>query len=148
MCLFFFFKQKTAYEMRISDWSSDVCSSDLKVVDGAPTFMSAPMVLPRSTAVTEAELAGAGAGSGIGAGTGPVVAGGVVIAASSWSFLQPARASVPSRAAAIAILSVLRVMECLRDGQGSAWRAGRSACGGDFTPGGGGERWRWSRWAG
>src|SRR3546814_13014286 len=30
MCYaFFFFKQKTAYEMRISDWSSDVCSSDL-----------------------------------------------------------------------------------------------------------------------
>src|SRR3546814_8910385 len=27
---FFFFKQKTAYEVRISDWSSDVCSSDLK----------------------------------------------------------------------------------------------------------------------
>src|SRR3546814_19853427 len=32
--MFFFFKQKTAYEMRISDWSSDVCSSDLgKVLD-------------------------------------------------------------------------------------------------------------------
>src|SRR3546814_8356597 len=29
--VFFFFKQKTAYEMRISDWSSDVCSSDLKL---------------------------------------------------------------------------------------------------------------------
>src|SRR3546814_14554345 len=29
MIMFFFFKQKTAYEMRISDWSSDVCSSDL-----------------------------------------------------------------------------------------------------------------------
>src|SRR3546814_9000456 len=29
LCIFFFFKQKTAYEMRISDWSSDVCSSDL-----------------------------------------------------------------------------------------------------------------------
>src|SRR3546814_5621410 len=28
-CFFFFFKQKTAYDMRISDWSSDVCSSDL-----------------------------------------------------------------------------------------------------------------------
>src|SRR3546814_5704622 len=28
--VFFFFKQKTAYEMRISDWSSDVCSSDLR----------------------------------------------------------------------------------------------------------------------
>src|SRR3546814_9254247 len=28
-CIFVFFKQKTAYEMRISDWTSDVCSSDL-----------------------------------------------------------------------------------------------------------------------
>src|SRR3546814_6470659 len=32
--LFFFFKQKTAYEMRISDWSSDVCSSDLAAARG------------------------------------------------------------------------------------------------------------------
>src|SRR3546814_3388688 len=32
---FFFFKQKTAYEMRISDWSSDVCSSDLQRKEGA-----------------------------------------------------------------------------------------------------------------
>src|SRR3546814_14345867 len=32
---FFFFKQKTAYEMRISDWSSDVCSSDLAEERGA-----------------------------------------------------------------------------------------------------------------
>src|SRR3546814_44021 len=32
MLLFFFFKQKTAYEMRISDWSSDVCSSDLALL--------------------------------------------------------------------------------------------------------------------
>src|SRR3546814_15567249 len=30
--MFFFFKQKTAYEMRISDWSSDVCSSDLPLL--------------------------------------------------------------------------------------------------------------------
>src|SRR3546814_19019637 len=35
--LFFFFKQKTAYEMRISDWSSDVCSSDL-----APSISTLP----------------------------------------------------------------------------------------------------------
>src|SRR3546814_3659666 len=34
--MFFFFKQKTAYEMRISDWSSDVCSSDLIAVLGQP----------------------------------------------------------------------------------------------------------------
>src|SRR3546814_16475925 len=36
---FFFFKQKTAYEMRISDWSSDVCSSDL--------FSGFPQEMPR-----------------------------------------------------------------------------------------------------
>src|SRR3546814_18259296 len=34
VCLFFFFKQKTAYEMSISDWSSDVCSSDLNAKSG------------------------------------------------------------------------------------------------------------------
>src|SRR3546814_16416599 len=34
MFVFFFFKQKTAYEMRISDWSSDVCSSDLPLFLG------------------------------------------------------------------------------------------------------------------
>src|SRR3546814_8722239 len=32
-CFLFFFKQKTAYEMRISDWSSDVCSSDLQFIE-------------------------------------------------------------------------------------------------------------------
>src|SRR3546814_10025489 len=41
MCIFvlFFFKQKTAYEMRISDWSSDVCSSDLASALPADTQM-------------------------------------------------------------------------------------------------------------
>src|SRR3546814_5136310 len=34
---FFFFKQKTAYEMRISDWSSDVCSSDLPIRFNEPS---------------------------------------------------------------------------------------------------------------
>src|SRR3546814_8130596 len=38
MSCFFFFKQKTAYEMRISDWSSDVCSSDLKKEDADKVF--------------------------------------------------------------------------------------------------------------
>src|SRR3546814_7824140 len=46
MRVFFFFKQKTAYEMRISDWSSDVCSSDLgappqRVVDAGSPFHEA-----------------------------------------------------------------------------------------------------------
>src|SRR3546814_4373852 len=39
MYVFFFFKQKTAYEMRISDWSSDVCSSDLIPRDSVPPEM-------------------------------------------------------------------------------------------------------------
>src|SRR3546814_16048756 len=34
ICCFCFFKQKTAFDMRISDWSSDVCSSDLDKVSG------------------------------------------------------------------------------------------------------------------
>src|SRR3546814_594893 len=34
MVYFFFFKEKAAYEMRISDWSSDVCSSDLQLLQG------------------------------------------------------------------------------------------------------------------
>src|SRR3546814_16040843 len=36
--IFFFFKQKTAYEMRISDWSSDVCSSDLPPFDTGSAY--------------------------------------------------------------------------------------------------------------
>src|SRR3546814_1379573 len=42
--MFFFFKQKTAYEVRISDWSSDVCSSDLR---RAPAFAEVEHVLRR-----------------------------------------------------------------------------------------------------
>src|SRR3546814_16830709 len=44
MC-FFFFKQKTAYEMRISDWSSDVCSSDLLHALIGKEFVAAAPVL-------------------------------------------------------------------------------------------------------
>src|SRR3546814_5839520 len=43
--MFFFFKQKTAYEMRISDWSSDVCSSDLQ-----PPLEAAAMIDAASAA--------------------------------------------------------------------------------------------------
>src|SRR3546814_11613397 len=42
LVFYFFFKQKTAYEMRISDWSSDVCSSDLKIVTISATSASPP----------------------------------------------------------------------------------------------------------
>src|SRR3546814_6009748 len=40
--VFFFFKQKTAYEMRISDWSSDVCSSDLQPMNDASDAAGRP----------------------------------------------------------------------------------------------------------
>src|SRR3546814_3476510 len=50
LSFFFFFKQKTAYEMRISDWSSDVCSSDLAPYIPVPAFVppapSAPVAPP------------------------------------------------------------------------------------------------------
>src|SRR3546814_5274068 len=54
--LIFFFKQKTAYEMRISDWSSDVCSSDLVrgTADGTAWQIGRLMVAP--------DLAGNGLG--------------------------------------------------------------------------------------
>src|SRR3546814_14688818 len=48
---FFFFKQKTAYEMRISDWSSDVCSSDLDAE--IRTFQSGDRIANLRIAVTE-----------------------------------------------------------------------------------------------
>src|SRR3546814_5697448 len=44
MLFFFFFKQKTAYEMRISDWSSDVCSSDLER-GGAIERIAVPLLI-------------------------------------------------------------------------------------------------------
>src|SRR3546814_6186843 len=66
MCLmFFFFKQKTAYEMRISDWSSDVCSSDL-LRSARPTPLQVPgtgwssrrieWMLPEGSRVKKGEL--------------------------------------------------------------------------------------------
>src|SRR3546814_5085765 len=48
-CVLFFCKQKTAYEMRISDWSSDVCSSDLQFAGVDPVWFEthAPQKLRR-----------------------------------------------------------------------------------------------------
>src|SRR3546814_3089049 len=46
MRIFFFFKQKTAYEMRISDWSSDVCSSDLDLRGTCPATVTSAAKLP------------------------------------------------------------------------------------------------------
>src|SRR3546814_10121548 len=51
LVIFFFFKQKTAYEMRISDWSSDVCSSDL--LSGPVTATSGRHPLPEPAAFAQ-----------------------------------------------------------------------------------------------
>src|SRR3546814_15484373 len=70
---FFFFKQKTAYEMRISDWSSDLCSSDLASPRSGPAWprRSAPTRIERVVDVEDQLIAtdfkhfaerGAGAG--------------------------------------------------------------------------------------
>src|SRR3546814_4239715 len=63
---FFVFKQKTAYEMRISDWSSDVCSSDLEgtevaalmrsVIDQFENYAKLNRKLPAETAVQLSEI--------------------------------------------------------------------------------------------
>src|SRR3546814_107092 len=55
MFVFFFFKQKTAYEMRISDWSSDVCSSDLQPIpdDGTGSFLFSSMLRRKFLVVPE-----------------------------------------------------------------------------------------------
>src|SRR3546814_5272533 len=64
MLFFFFFKQKTAYEMRISDWSSDVCSSDLsKLVLRKPGSLTSGLIeavrlVGPSTPITKRGLPG------------------------------------------------------------------------------------------
>src|SRR3546814_8128885 len=60
---FFFFKQKTAYEMRISDWSSDVCSSDLLALAQVDRDGLARTDLPlfEDLALVDADHAGLGA---------------------------------------------------------------------------------------
>src|SRR3546814_7010709 len=61
MFFFFFFKQKTAYEMRISDWSSDVCSSDLEeTVEFDMLHAVPPQVAPQF--VADSQLANADTG--------------------------------------------------------------------------------------
>src|SRR3546814_6273754 len=53
LCFFFFFKQKTAYEMRISGWSSDVCSSDLTTAYPAPSRMELKVAMRDASIAAE-----------------------------------------------------------------------------------------------
>src|SRR3546814_8039629 len=73
-CLFFFFKQKTAYEMRISDWSSDVCSSDLPpAFAGHGTFVSKESQISNVTGQRDRKAARVSARLLAGASLGAVV---------------------------------------------------------------------------
>src|SRR3546814_13833499 len=62
--LFFFFKQKTAYEMRISDWSSDVCSSDLPWIKSAMIWAGVIVALLLFVSMFDSRTASS-AGAGI-----------------------------------------------------------------------------------
>src|SRR3546814_16626291 len=75
---FFFFKQKTAYEMRISDWSSDVCSSDLPrrdTVFGRVEHQVVALDARRHRLGERPHLGGDGAGGAGGAAADPVDVG-------------------------------------------------------------------------
>src|SRR3546814_10888973 len=76
LLLFFFFKQKTAYEMRISDWSSDVCSSDLSSVpvrEHAGTARLIAAAWRQEATALLAALFGGGGSLGRGQGIGSTV---------------------------------------------------------------------------
>src|SRR3546814_4378942 len=60
MCVFFFFKQKTAYEMRISDWSSDVCSSDLVAFDNYAWVFPTSLLMAAAEVYVVASVANIG----------------------------------------------------------------------------------------
>src|SRR3546814_19251096 len=68
MFIFFFFRRKTAYEMRISDWSSDVCSSDLLGVTVDAALSVAAAADPSEAPVSASDVSAASsAGSALGA---------------------------------------------------------------------------------
>src|SRR3546814_10447854 len=79
MFVFFFFKQKTAYEMRISDWSSDVCSSDLGAsslpirhgATGLAAFRGRRPCAPCASGASRQSCGYDGAGAGAGAAASP-----------------------------------------------------------------------------
>src|SRR3546814_8110700 len=85
-CIFFFFKQKTAYEMRISDWSSDVCSSDLARIQAGAAQEHLALGIVRHAAqhafnvvvAVGGLLTGLAAGDGIGHQEHADVVGGVL----------------------------------------------------------------------
>src|SRR3546814_8782080 len=89
--VFFFFKQKTAYEMRISDWSSDVCSSDLQ--DDARYSRNSLHCGGRRTSGRQKKRAGLFESAGNKGRSGR--ASGVMFARARDPFLPPAKGTAP-----------------------------------------------------
>src|SRR3546814_6365931 len=90
--IFCFFQQKTAYDMRISDWSSDVCSSDLRQAEGVMTEETTAQAVPKADPETLV-LRGA-PGRVIRFRRGAVIAiaalGSTAIVGAAWLALKPA----------------------------------------------------------
>src|SRR3546814_16203853 len=82
--MFFFFKQKTAYEMRISDWSSDVCSSDLRARE-LTRGIGRAMFEHRAVAQVDVPVVGAADSQAVGHRKDPSI-GGLALAAGSLDY--------------------------------------------------------------
>src|SRR3546814_18234822 len=92
---FFLFKQNTAYEMRISDWSSDVCSSDLRPAGRVPErkqWSPSPRAMPASRALAGGERS-------------PLDTGALVFAPRS----RGAQSHLPRRLSAVAAVAVVAI---------------------------------------
>src|SRR3546814_13358554 len=131
--MFFFFKQKTAYELRISDWSSDVCSSDLVAV--ANQQRDAVGALEQLVELLEQRRCGLGHGSGVGAGQAaadPVEAGGDVGrgngAPSAWA-PQEGDDAAPERSPSWGVVDRSSVPVAARRGSGGALSSGERSVG-------------------
>src|SRR3546814_7586533 len=94
----FFFKQKTAYEMRISDWSSDVCSSDLFHIHPEKAFQRHDHEFHRGVVIVEHQHLVLARlfwpGTGLGGNPGLVSGTGIVLPAGTgpgkWQIVEPA----------------------------------------------------------
>src|SRR3546814_4926020 len=95
VCFFFFFKQKTAYEMRISDWSSDVCSSDLSFAR-VTWHASSPLKAIRAMA-PDAEVTYVDGSDPVAAAKAAAGADVAIVFATQWTTEEIGRASCRER---------------------------------------------------
>src|SRR3546814_16817788 len=134
MVLFFFFKQKTAYEMRISDWSSDVCSSDLmagvviglkREEDGAAHARTPALAARASSAAHSSSMTAADRSPS------PISASGQSAAAARGVHLaihQPISAALPASSAQAALICASTPLRVYAAHSFWNWEIGRGSC--------------------